>query len=175
MLTILSIHGIISIIENNKGDNEMNIDRQKLEDGLNNIKEGIYNKYYHNIFKYLLEHSFDRKNAIRILQIGNYKINDNFVEIEQNDVKFIIDYRSEKCYIGFKNPIDEYDIENYHDYMKKICRAYNKSSMENLKSSIVRIVFHYNLMIQLLATVIFKTQGLYLTVSSEIFDFKNIK
>lgn len=38
MLTILSIHGIISIIENNKGDNEMNIDRQKLEDELNNIK-----------------------------------------------------------------------------------------------------------------------------------------
>ena len=56
MLTILSIHGIISIIENNKGDNEMNIDRQKLEDGLNNIKKGIYDKYYHNIFKYLLEH-----------------------------------------------------------------------------------------------------------------------
>ena len=62
----------------------MNIDKQKLEDGLNNIKEGIYDKYYHNIFKYLLEHSFNRKNAIRILQIGNYKINDNFVEIEQN-------------------------------------------------------------------------------------------
>lgn len=97
----------------------MNIDRQKLEDGLNNIKKGIYDKYYHNIFKYLLEHSFDRENAIRILQIGNYKITDNFVEIEQNDVKFIIDYMSEKCYIGFKNPIDEYDIENYHDYMKK--------------------------------------------------------
>lgn len=47
--------------------------------------------------------------------------------------------------------------------------------MEILKSSVARIVFHYNLMIQLLSTVIFKTQGLYLTVSSEIFDFKSIK
>lgn len=153
----------------------MNIEKQKLEDELKNIKEGIYDKYYQNIFKYLSEHSFEREDAKRILQIENYKVTDDFVEIEQNDVKFVIDYKNEKCYIGFKNPINEYDMENYQEYMKKICIAYNKSSMENLKNSIVRIVFHYNLMIFLLGTVIFKTQKLYLTVSSDIFDFNNIK
>lgn len=153
----------------------MNIEKQKLEEELKNIKEGIYDKYYHNIFKYLAEHSFERENAKRIVQIENYKITDDFVEIEQNDVKFVIDYKNEECYIGFKNPVNEYDMENYQEYMKKICVAYNKSSMENLKDSIVRIVFHYNLMIFLLATVIFKTQELYLTVSADIFDFKNIK
>lgn len=153
----------------------MNIEKQKLEEELNNIKQGIYDKYYSNIFKYLSGHSFEREDAKRILQIENYKVTDDFVEIEQNDVKFVIDYKNEKCYIGFKNPINEYDMENYQEYMKKICIAYNKSSMENLKNSIVRIVFHYNLMIHLLATVIFKTQELYLTVSSDIFDFKNIK
>lgn len=100
---------------------------------------------------------------------------DNVVEIEQNDVKFVIDYKNEKCYIGFKNQANEYDMEKYQEYMKQLCVAYNKSSMENLKNSIVRIVFHYNLMIFLLGTVIFKTQELYLTVSSDIFDFKNIK
>lgn len=153
----------------------MNIEKQKLEEELKNIKEGIYDKYYHNIFKYLSKHSFEREDAKRILQIENYKVTDDFVEIEQNDVKFVIDYKNEKCYIGFKNPINEYDMENYQEYMKKICIAYNKSSMENLKNSIVRIVFHYNLMIFLLGTVIFKTQKLYLTVSSDIFDFNNIK
>lgn len=153
----------------------MNIEKQKLEEELKNIKEGIYDKYYHNIFKYLSKHNFEREDAKRILQIENYKVTDDFVEIEQNDVKFVIDYKNEKCYIGFKNPINEYDMENYQEYMKKICIAYNKSSMENLKNSIVRIVFHYNLMIFLLGTVIFKTQKLYLTVSSEIFDFNNIK
>ena len=100
---------------------------------------------------------------------------DNFVEIEQNNVKFVIDYKDNKCYIGFKNAVNEYDMENYQSYMKQLCVAYNKSNMKHLKDSIVRIVFHYNLMIQLLAAVIFKTQGLYLTVSSDIFDFKNIK
>jgi len=140
-----------------------------------NIKHGIYDKYYHNIFKYLSEHTFEREDAKRILQIENYKVTDNFVEIEQNDVKFVIDYKNEKCYIGFKNAVNEYDMENYQEYMKQLCVAYNKSTMENLKNSIVRIVFHYNLMIFLLGTVIFKTQGLYLTVSSDIFDFNNIK
>lgn len=153
----------------------MNIDKQKLEEELENIKQGIYDKYYHNIFKYLSEHSFEREDAKRILQIENYKITDDFVEIEQNDVKFVIDYKNEKCYIGFKNAVNEYDMKNYQEYMKQLCVAYNKSSMENLKNSIVRIVFHYNLMIFLLGTVIFKTQELYLTVSSDIFDFKNIK
>lgn len=153
----------------------MDIDKQKVEKELENIKYGIYDKYYHNIFKYLSEHTFEREDAKRILQIEKYKITDDFVEIIQNDVKFIIDYKNEKCYIGFKNPINEYDMENYREYMKKICIAYNKSSMENLKNSIVRIVFHYNLMIFLLGTVIFKTQKLYLTVSSDIFDFNNIK
>ncbi len=153
----------------------MNIDKQKVEKELDNIKHGIYDKYYHNIFKYLSEHTFEREDAKRILQIENYKVTDNFVEIEQNDVKFVIDYKNEKCYIGFKNAVNEYDMENYQEYMKKICIAYNKSTMENLKNSIVRIVFHYNLMIFLLGTVIFKTQELYLTVSSDIFDFKNIK
>lgn len=153
----------------------MNIDKQKVEKELDNIKHGIYDKYYHNIFKYLSEHTFEREDAKRILQIENYKVTDNFVEIEQNDVKFVIDYKNEKCYIGFKNAVNEYDMENYQEYMKKICIAYNKSTMENLKNSIVRIVFHYNLMIFLLGTVIFKTQELYLTVSSDIFDFNNIK
>lgn len=153
----------------------MDIDKQKLKKELENIKYGIYDKYYHNIFKYLSERTFEREDAKRILQIEKYKITDDFVEIIQNDVKFIIDYKNEKCYIGFKNPINEYDMENYQEYMKKICIAYNKSSMENLKNSIVRIVFHYNLMIFLLGTVIFKTQELYLTVSSDIFDFNNIK
>ena len=153
----------------------MNIEKQKLEEELKNIKEGIYDKYYHNIFKYLSEHTFEREDAKRILQIENYKVTDNFVEIEQNDVKFVIDYKNEKCYIGFKNAVNEYDMENYQEYMKQLCVAYNKSTMENLKNSIVRIVFHYNLMIFLLGTVIFKTQGLYLTVSSDIFDFNNIK
>jgi hypothetical protein len=153
----------------------MNIDKQKVEKELDNIKHGIYDKYYHNIFKYLSEHTFEREDAKRILQIENYKVTDNFVEIEQNDVKFVIDYKNEKCYIGFKNAVNEYDMENYQEYMKQLCVAYNKSTMENLKNSIVRIVFHYNLMIFLLGTVIFKTQGLYLTVSSDIFDFNNIK
>lgn len=153
----------------------MNIEKQKLEEELKNIKEGIYDKYYQNIFKYLSEHSFERENAIKILQIENYKVTDNFVEIEQNDVKFVIEYKNEDCYIGFKNPVDEYDMEKYQEYMKKICAIYNKTNMENLKNSIVRIVFHYNLMIHLLATVIFKTEELYLTVSTDIFDFKNIK
>lgn len=153
----------------------MNIDKQKLEEELKNIKEGIYDKYYSNIFKYLSEHTFEREDAKRILQIENYKVTDNFVEIKQNDVKFVIDYKNEKCYIGFKNAVNEYDMENYQEYMKQLCAAYNKSTMENLKNSIVRIVFHYNLMIFLLGTVIFKTQELYLTVSSDIFDFKNIK
>ena len=153
----------------------MNIEKQKLEEELKNIKEGIYDKYYQNIFKYLSEHSFERENAIKILQIENYKVTDNFVEIEQNDVKFVIEYKNEDCYIGFKNPVDEYDMEKYQEYMKKICAIYNKTNMENLKNSIVRIVFHYNLMIHLLATVIFKIEELYLTVSTDIFDFKNIK
>lgn len=153
----------------------MNIDKQKVEKELDNIKHGIYDKYYYNIFKYLSEHTFEREHAKRILQIENYKVTDDFVEIEQNDVKFVIDYKNEKCYIGFKNAVNEYDMENYQEYMKKICIAYNKSTMENLKNSIVRIVFHYNLMIFLLGTVIFKTQELYLTVSSDIFDFNNIK
>lgn len=153
----------------------MNIEKQKLEEELKNIKEGIFDKYYHNIFKYLSEHTFEREDAKRILQIENYKVTDNFVEIEQNDVKFVIDYKNEKCYIGFKNPVDEYDMEKYQEYIKQLCVAYNKSTMENLKNSIVRIVFHYNLMIFLLGTVIFKTQELYLTVSSDIFDFNNIK
>ena len=153
----------------------MDIEKQKLEEELKNIKEGIYDKYYQNIFKYLSEHSFERENAIKILQIENYKVTDNVVEIEQNDVKFVIDYKNEKCYIGFKNAVNEYDMENYQEYMKQLCVAYNKSTMENLKNSIVRIVFHYNLMIFLLGTVIFKTQELYLTVSNDIFDFKNIK
>ena len=153
----------------------MNIEKQKLEEELKNIKEGIYDKYYSNIFKYLSEHTFEREDAKRILQIENYKVTDNFVEIEQNDVKFVIDYKNEKCYIGFKNSVNEYDMENYQEYMKQLCIAYNKSSMENLKNSIVRIIFHYNLMIFLLGTVIFKTQELYLTVSNDIFDFKNIK
>ena len=153
----------------------MNIEKQKLEEELKNIKNEIYDKYYSNIFKYLSEHTFEREDAKRILQIENYKVTDNVVEIEQNDVKFVIDYKNEKCYIGFKNSVNEYDMENYQSYMKQLCVAYNKSSMENLKNSIVRIVFHYNLMIFLLGTVIFKTQELYLTVSSDIFDFKNIK
>ena len=153
----------------------MNIEKQKLEEELKNIKEGIYDKYYSNIFKYLSEHTFEREDAKRILQIENYKVTDNFVEIEQNNVKFVIEYKNEKCYIGFKNAVNEYDMENYQEYMKQLCVAYNKSTMENLKNSIVRIVFHYNLMIFLLGTVIFKTQELYLTVSSDIFDFKNIK
>lgn len=153
----------------------MNIEKQKLEEELKNIKEGIYDKYYSNIFKYLSEHTFEREDAKRILQIENYKVTDNFVEIEQNDVKFVIDYKNEKCHIGFKNAVNEYDMENYQEYMKKICTIYNKTNMENLKNSIVRIVFHYNLMIHLLATVIFKTEELYLTVSTDIFDFKNIK
>ena len=100
---------------------------------------------------------------------------DNVVEIEQNDVKFVIDYKNKECYIGFKNAVNKYDMENYQEYIKKICRTYNNSNMKHLKDSIVRIVFHYNLMIQLLAAVTFKTQELYLTVSSDIFDFKNIK
>ena len=133
----------------------MNIEKQKLEEELKNIKEGIYDKYYHNIFKRLSEHTFERKDAKRILQIENYKVTE--------------------CYIGFKNAVNEYDMENYQEYMKKICQVYNKSTMENLKNNIVRIVFHYNLMIFLLGTVIFKTQELYLTVSNDIFDFKNIK
>lgn len=153
----------------------MNIEKQKLEEELKNIKEGIYDKYYSNIFKYLSEHTFEREDAKRILQIENYKVTDNFVEIEQNNVKFVIEYKNEKCYIGFKNAMDKYDVEKYQEYMKTICTAYNKSNMKHLKDSIVRIVFHYNLMIQLLAAVTFKTQGLYLTVSSDIFDFKNIK
>lgn len=153
----------------------MNIEKQKLEEELKNIKQGIFDKYYNNIFQCLSGHSFERENAIRILQIENYKITDSSVEIEQNDVKFAIDYKNEECYIGFKNALNEYDMENYQEYMKKICQVYNKTNMENLKNSIVRIVFHYNLMIHLLATVIFKTQELYLTVSSDIFDFKNIK
>lgn len=153
----------------------MNIEKQKLEEELKNIKEGIYDKYYANIFKYLSEHTFEREDAKRIIQIENYKVTDNFVEIEQNNVKFVIDYKDNKCYIGFKNAVNEYDMENYQQYMKKICEAYNNSNMKHLKDSIVRIVFHYNLMIQLLAKTIFKTQGLYLTVSSDIFDFKNIK
>ena len=153
----------------------MNIEKQKLEEELKNIKEGIYDKYYNNIFKRLSEHTFEREDAKRILQIENYKVTDDLVEIEQNDVKFVIDYKNEKCYIGFKNAMNEYDMENYQEYMKQLCVAYNKSTMENLKNSIVRIVFHYNLMIFLLGTVIFKTQELYLTVSSDIFDFKNIK
>ena len=153
----------------------MNIEKQKLGEELKNIKNGIYDKYYNNIFKYLSEHTFEREDAKRILQIENYKVTDNFVEIEQNNVKFVIDYKNKECYIGFKNAINEYDMENYQEYMKQLCVAYNKSTMENLKNSIVRIVFHYNLMIFLLGTVIFKTQELYLTVSSDIFDFKNIK
>lgn len=153
----------------------MNIEKQKLEEELKNIKKGIYDKYYSNIFKYLSEHTFEREDAKRILQIENYTVTDNFVEIEQNNVKFVIDYKDNKCYIGFKNAVNEYDMENYQSYMKQLCVAYNKSNMKHLKDSIVRIVFHYNLMIQLLAAVIFKTQGLYLTVSSDIFDFKNIK
>lgn len=153
----------------------MNIEKQKLEEELKNIKQGIFDKYYNNIFQCLSGHSFERENAIRILQIENYKITDSSVEIEQNDVKFVIDYKNEECYIGFKNALNEYDMENYQEYMKKICQVYNKTNMENLKNSIVRIVFHYNLMIHLLATVIFKTQELYLTVSNDIFDFKNIK
>lgn len=153
----------------------MNIEKQKLEEELKNIKEGIYDKYYNNIFKHLSEHTFEREDAKRILQIENYKVTDDLVEIEQNDVKFVIDYKNEKCYIGFKNAMNEYDMENYQEYMKQLCVAYNKSTMENLKNSIVRIVFHYNLMIFLLGTVIFKTEELYLTVSTDIFDFKNIK
>lgn len=153
----------------------MNIEKQKLEEELKNIKQGIFDKYYNNIFQCLSGHSFERENAIRILQIENYKITDSSVEIEQNDVKFVIDYKNEECYIGFKNALNEYDMENYQEYMKKICQVYNKTNMENLKNSIVRIVFHYNLMIFLLGTVIFKTQELYLTVSNDIFDFKNIK
>lgn len=153
----------------------MNIEKQKLEEELKNIKQGIYDKYYNNIFKRLSEYSFKREDAKRILQIENYKVTENSAEIEQNDVKFVIDYKNEKCYIGFKNSVNEYDMENYQSYMKQLCVAYNKSSMENLKNSIVRIVFHYNLMIFLLGTVIFKIQELYLTVSNDIFDFKNIK
>lgn len=153
----------------------MNIEKQKLEEELKNIKEGIYDKYYSNIFKYLSEHTFEREDAKRILQIENYKVTDNVVEIEQNDVKFVIDYKNKECYIGFKNAVNKYDMENYQEYIKKICRTYNNSNMKHLKDSIVRIVFHYNLMIQLLAAVTFKTQELYLTVSSDIFDFKNIK
>lgn len=153
----------------------MNIDKEKLKKELENIKYGIYDKYYHNIFKYLSEHSFERENAKRILQIENYKVTDDFVEIEQNNVKFIIDYKNQECYIGIKYTKNKYEIEQYQNHIKTICRIYNKSNMKHLKESIGRIVFHYNIMMLLLATVIFKTQGLYLTVSSDIFDFENIK
>lgn len=153
----------------------MDIDKQKVEKELENIKYGIYDKYYHNIFKYLSEHGFEREDAKRILQIENYKITDDFVEIEQNNVKFIIDYKNQECYIGIKYTKNEYHIEQYQNHIKTIYRVYNSSNMKHLKDSIVRIVFHYNLMIQLLAAVIFKTQELYLTVSSDIFDFNNIK
>ena len=153
----------------------MDIDKQKVEKELENIKYGIYDKYYHNIFKYLSEHTFEREDAKRILQIEKYKITDDFIEIIQNDVKFIIDYKNEECYIGIKYTKNEYHIEQYQKHIKTIYRVYNSSNMKHLKDSIVRIVFHYNLMIQLLAAVIFKTQELYLTVSSDIFDFNNIQ
>ena len=78
----------------------MDIDKEKLKKELENIKYGIYDKYYHNIFKYLSEHTFEREDAKRILQIENYKITDDFVEIKQNNVKFIIDYKNQECYIG---------------------------------------------------------------------------
>ena len=74
----------------------MNIEKQKLGEELKNIKNGIYDKYYSNIFKYLSEHTFEREDAKRILQIENYKVTDNFVEIEQNNVKFVIDYKNKE-------------------------------------------------------------------------------
>ena len=87
----------------------MDIDKEKLKKELENIKYGIYDKYYYNIFKYLSEHTFEREDAKRILQIENYKTTDDFVEIKQNNVKYKIDNNNQESEIAMEYTKHEYD------------------------------------------------------------------